>query len=87
MFHIFKLVDCNLPLDSDNKTDLIETCVGFESFLVIAYRTSKIESRPDDTLYKTFEAYKLKHAYLTRPFIEEATQKGQSKERCMCIKQ
>ena len=32
-------------------------------------------------------AYKLKHACLTRPFIEGATQKGQRKEHCMCIKQ
>ena len=30
--------------------------------------------------------YKLKHACLTRPFIKEATQKGQSKEHCMLIK-
>ena len=29
----------------------------------------------------------MKHACLTRPFIEEATQKGQRKEHCMCIKQ
>ena len=33
------------------------------------------------------ESYKLKHACLTRPFIEGATQKGQRKEHCMCIKQ
>ena len=32
-------------------------------------------------------SYKLKHACLTRPFIEGATQKGQRKEHCMCIKQ
>ena len=31
--------------------------------------------------------YKLKHARLTRPFIEGATQKGRRKEHCMCIKQ
>ena len=34
-----------------------------------------------------FYSYKLKHACLTRPFIEGATQKGQRKEHCMCIKQ
>ena len=34
-----------------------------------------------------FHPYKLKHACLTRPFIEGATQKGQRKEHCMCIKQ
>ena len=32
-------------------------------------------------------SYKLKQASLTRPFIEGATQKGQRKEHCMCIKQ
>ena len=32
-------------------------------------------------------AYKLKQASLTRPFIEGATQKGQRKEHCLCIKQ
>ena len=33
------------------------------------------------------KAYKLKHGRLVSPFIKEATQKGQSKEHCMCIKQ
>ena len=33
------------------------------------------------------KAYKLKRGCLTRPFTEGATQKGQSKEHCMCIKQ
>ena len=32
-------------------------------------------------------AYKLKHVCLASPFIEEATQKRQCKEHCMCIKQ
>ena len=29
----------------------------------------------------------MKHAFLTRPFVKEATQKGQSKEQYMRIKQ
>jgi len=32
-------------------------------------------------------AYKLKHVCLIWPFIKQATQKGQSKEHCVCIKQ
>ena len=34
----------------------------------------------------SFFSYKLKHACLIRPFIKEATQKGQSKKHCMLIK-
>ena len=37
--------------------------------------------------FPLIQPYKLKHVCLTWPFIKQATQKGQSKERCMCIKQ
>ena len=40
-----------------------------------------------NTIFAQTGAYKLKRANLTRPFIEGATQKGQSKGHCMCIKQ
>ena len=40
-----------------------------------------------NTIFAQTGAYKLKRANLTRPFIEGATQKGQSKEHCMCTKQ
>ena len=49
-------------------------------------RTSRRSPRTGLRLRVRMLSYKLKHACLTRPFIKEATQKGQSKEHCMLIK-
>ena len=60
-----------IPIDWRSQTIIIRNAVGCNNIVRVC----------------TNYSYKLKHRRLVATFIEEATQKRQSKEHCMCIKQ